>query len=128
MIATALCNEAAYLVALCRFDEARQSAREALTATRDAQYSVGLACALQHLAAIGALCAGADVRRSARILGFVDMRFETLQASREYTEQHEYDAVIPALRGALGADELSELMAEGSTWSKDHVVADAMLV
>ncbi|MGZ3496907.1 MAG: ATP-binding protein [Vulcanimicrobiaceae bacterium] len=128
MIATALCNETAYLVASRRYDEARLSAREALTATRDAEYSVGLACALQHMASTAALRPGSDVRRAARLLGYVDARFAALEALREYTEQHEYDAVIPALRDALGAAELSKLIAEGSTWSEDRAVAEAMLV
>ncbi|MGZ3507770.1 MAG: hypothetical protein ACXWNK_16505 [Vulcanimicrobiaceae bacterium] len=57
----------------------------------------------------------ADARRAARIFGYVDARFAALEALCEYTEQHEYDAVSPALRDALGATELSKLIAEGST-------------
>jgi tetratricopeptide (TPR) repeat protein len=54
-VATALANTAAYLVALERYDEARTSAREGLTAARDAQATVTVAFTLQHLAAIAAL-------------------------------------------------------------------------
>jgi hypothetical protein len=46
---------------------------------------------------------------------------------REYTEQQEYDATIPALRD-VGADECAKLTAEGSTWSEDQAVAEAMLI
>ena len=132
--ARAGCNMAAYLIALRRFDEAREAARQAVTAARDAQFSVGLAWTLQHLAAIGALRPGGgapvteDRRRAARILGYVDAQLATLGALREYTEKQEYDAMIPALRDALGEDELSRLMAFGSTWSEDQVVAEAMLI
>jgi tetratricopeptide (TPR) repeat protein len=127
-------NMAAYLVALRRYDEARTAAREALSAARDAQFSVGLAWTLQHLAAIAVLRTSADVpvvedcRRAARILGYADARLSALEVLRGYTEQQEYDAMIPALRDALDGDELSKLMAEGSTWNEDQAVAEAMLV
>ena len=48
-------NEAAYLMSLRRYDEARVSARDAIAAALDMQSSVDVAFALQHLAAIGAL-------------------------------------------------------------------------
>jgi hypothetical protein len=36
--------------------------------------------------------------------------------------------MLPALRDALGADECAKLMNEGSTWSEDQAVAEAMLI
>lgn len=66
--------------------------------------------------------------RAARILGCVDARRDELEASREYTEQQEYDAVIPALRDTLGERELSKLMTEGGSWTEDQAVAEAMLI
>jgi tetratricopeptide (TPR) repeat protein len=133
-IINGLSNEAAYLVAQGRYDEARVSAREALAAARDAQTAVLLAFTLQHLAAVGALRPSADAhvcedrRRAARIVGYVDARLGSLEALREYTEQQEYDAMLPALRDALGEDELAKLIAEGSGWSEDQAVAQAMLI
>jgi predicted ATPase/DNA-binding XRE family transcriptional regulator len=127
-------NVAAYLVALGRYDEARIAARDGITASRDAQSSLALAFALQHLAATGALRPGADAqglelsRRSARILGCVDARLAALEMVRDFTERQEYDAMIPALRGTLGENELLKLLAEGSTWNEDQVVAEAMLI
>jgi predicted ATPase/DNA-binding XRE family transcriptional regulator len=127
-------NEAVYLVSLRRYDEARASARDAIAAALDMQFSVDLALALQHLAAIGALRPDTDAqeleerRRAARILGYVDARIAVLEALREFTEQSEYDRTIRALGEVLGADELSRRMAEGSTWSEDHAVAEAMLI
>jgi predicted ATPase/DNA-binding SARP family transcriptional activator len=132
--ANGLCNEAAYLVALRRYDEARVSAREALSAAHDRQLSAMLVFSLQHLAAISVLRPSPDRqlaedrRRAARLLGYVNARLATLEALREYTEQQEYDKMLPALRDVLGADECVKLMAEGSTWSEDQAVAEAMLI
>jgi predicted ATPase/class 3 adenylate cyclase len=133
-VATVLCNMAAYLVALERYDEARTSAREGLTAARDTQFAVFVAFTLQHLAAVATLRPHAEATsreeyaRAARLLGYVDEQLTALEALREYTEQQEYDKMLPALRDALGADECAKLMAESSTWSEDHAVAEAMLI
>ena len=133
-IADALYNTAAYLVALHRYDEARSASRDAIVASRDAQFSVGLAFALQHLAAIAASRPAADVPviedrlRAARLLGYVDARLAALDGLRQYTEQQEYDAMISALRDALGKDGLSKHMLDGSSWSEDQAVAEAMLI
>jgi predicted ATPase/class 3 adenylate cyclase len=127
--ANALCNMAAYLVKLGRYDEARTSAREGLAAARETQVAVYVAFALQHLAAVGAMRSNTETpsreehTRAARVLGYVDARLAALEALREYTEQQEYDTMLPALRDALGADECAKLMAEGSTWSEDQAVA-----
>lgn len=127
-------NIVAYLVALRRYTEARVAAREALLLAMDAQFSVGLAWTLQHLAALAALRSNSDIpviedrRRAARVLGYVDARLNALESPRVYTEQQEYDAIIPVLRDVLGEDELLKLMAEGSRWSEDQAVADAMLI
>jgi predicted ATPase/class 3 adenylate cyclase len=135
LIAASSCNTAAYLVALERYSEARSSAREGLAAARDAQFAVLVALTLQHLAAVAALRptqdavrARDDCTRAARLLGYADARLTALEALREYTEQQEYDKLLPALRDALGADECAKLMNEGSTWSEDQAVAEAMLI
>jgi hypothetical protein len=110
------------------------SAREALSAAHDRQLSALLVFSLQHLAAISVLRPSPDRqlvedrRRAARRLGYVNARLATLEALREYTEQQEYDKMLPALRDVLGADECVKLMAEGSTWSEDQAVAEAMLI
>jgi predicted ATPase/class 3 adenylate cyclase len=133
-IACLLCNPSAYLVALRRFDEARLMAREALTAARDAQWAVGIAWTLQHLAAVGALRQRADAQctdddaRAARLTGYVDARLAALEAPRQFTEQQEYDKMLLALRDALGADECAKLMLDGSSWNEDQAVAAAMLI
>lgn len=133
-VAFAQINMTAYLTALERYDEARQSARAAISAARDAQLHVGTAWALQHLAATAVLrpanpaCAHEELRRCARLLGYADARLAELESSREFTEQQEYEKMLAALRDALEADELASLMREGSLWSEDEAVAEAMLV
>jgi hypothetical protein len=133
-VSTAQHNRAAYLVALGWFGEARTTARDAVIAAHDAQFSVSLAWTLQHLAAVAALRPSSDAliiedrRRAARILGYVDARLVALESLREYTEQREYDAVLSVLRKALGSDELGRLMVAGSTWSEDQAVAEAMQI
>lgn len=127
-------NMAAYCVSLRLYDEARAAGREAITRARDTQWSVVLAFAPQHLAAIATLrssddsTAIEDLERAARILGYVDARLAALEAVREHTEQQEYDVMVPTLRDAFGEEKLSKLMAEGSTWSEDQAIAEAMLI
>ncbi|HEY4439039.1 MAG TPA: adenylate/guanylate cyclase domain-containing protein [Candidatus Elarobacter sp.] len=130
-----VCNMAAYLLALDRYDEARSHAREALALSRDLQAGVLLAISLQHLAAVAALRQSEDAEgmhqdrtRAARLLGYVDTCLTTLEALREYTEQQEYDKMIAALREAFGEDTLAKLMDEGRAWSEDHAVDEALLV
>jgi predicted ATPase/transcriptional regulator with XRE-family HTH domain len=133
-VAIARCNVAAYLVVLCRYDESRAAAREALAAARDMQWSVGLAFTLQRLAAVAALRPNSGVsviedrRRAAHILGFVDARIVALETVREYPEQQECDKMLLVLRDALGENELSNLLAEGRNWTEDRAVAEAMLI
>jgi predicted ATPase len=133
-VVNGLRNEAAYLLWLRRYDEARLSAQDAIVAAVDMQYSVDVAFGLHHLAALGALHPETrtqdleERRRAGRVLGYVDARIAALGALREYTEQQEYDAMIPALRDALGENQLLRLMAEGSNWTEDHAVAEAMLI
>ncbi len=122
---TTLCNMTAYLVALDRWDEARDCGREALTLARDAQSDVLAVAATQHLAAVAALHAlgDDDHARAARLLGYVDARFTALDVAREYTEQQEYDRMLAALREALGESAMAKLMNEGRSWSDDQAFA-----
>jgi hypothetical protein len=134
MLANALCNMAAYLVALERYDEARTAARDGLAAACDAQLEMDVALSLQHLAASVALRPNVEtqsreqVARATCLLGYVDARVAALEALREYTEQQEYDKMLFALRDRLGEDDFAKQIAEGSTWSEDHAVAEARLV
>jgi predicted ATPase len=132
--AAALCNCSAYLIALTRVEEARGYAREALILAHEAGFDLHVVWALHHLAAIAALREGdnaadrlVDLQRAARVLGFVNARFPELEPARQYTEQQEYDKMLPVLRNELGAD-LDALMTEGKQWPDDRAVAEALMI
>jgi predicted ATPase/DNA-binding XRE family transcriptional regulator/tetratricopeptide (TPR) repeat protein len=131
-LAGSLCNLSAYLTALARFEEARGCASEALSLAREAGFGLHAAWALLHLAAIAALRAGdnsadrlVNLRRAASILGYVDARFAELGYKPQYTEQQEYDKILPVLRSELGAD-LDAFLDEGKQWSDDRAVMEAL--
>jgi tetratricopeptide (TPR) repeat protein len=122
-----LCNMAAYLISLNRFDEARRQAMRALSAARDVKATVLTAYILQHMAAIGMLeeSANGSLERATMLLGFVDARLAGLEARREFTEQQEYDRMTTSLQAAL-AKRAGELMALGAKWTEDDAVAVAL--
>ena len=118
-----------YLIALARYDEAEQVAREILelATERDEAYYSGIS--LEHLAAIAAErpsksreYAVANLRIAARVLGFVNARFEQPKSRRKYFHQPGYDRVVNLLRHSLGEAELTQLMAAGSTMSEEDAV------
>jgi predicted ATPase/class 3 adenylate cyclase len=124
-------NMAAYLVALDRYDEAREHAREALTLAARQENAVLVATTLQHLAACVALRPGeeeakANKARAASLIGFVDARLTELENHREFTEQQEYDRAIAALRETFDQIELERLIAEGQTWGKERAIAEGL--
>jgi predicted ATPase/class 3 adenylate cyclase len=126
-------NMAAYLIALDRYDEARERACEALRLAARQENAVLVATALQHLAACAALRrteeeVQADHARAARLIGFVDASLAELENQREFTEQQEYDRAIATLRETLGPRELERLMAEGQTWSKERAIAEGLAI
>lgn len=130
----ALCNMAAYSIALDRFTEAKAQAREALALAAREEHGAFLAVALQHLAAIAALQRGdgtIDVHAravAASLVGFVDARFDALASPREYTERQEYDRMIAALQKEIGDDALRASMAQGRTWTEERAVAAGFAV
>jgi len=122
-----LCNMAAYLISLDRFDDARRQAMRALSAARDVKATVLTAYILQHMAAIGMLeeSANGTLDRATMLLGFVDARLAGLEAGREFTEQQEYERMTASLQAALGK-RAAELMALGAEWTEDDAVAVAL--
>jgi predicted ATPase/DNA-binding XRE family transcriptional regulator len=127
-LAPVLLNRAAYAIAAERWDDARAASIEALGLSQETQRLVWRAWALQHLAAIAVLSAGAAVAdrvrvgAAARIVGYVDARVAALRAQREYTEQHEYERVCAALRAKLGDAETARLLAEGEALDHDRAL------
>ncbi len=123
----------AYLIALERYEEGTRSARETLADARSAGSDLEVALTAQHLAAIAALRPSTgtenDARtRAAHLLGWVDAQLSYINGARQDLEQKEYDRVRLALLNALNAQTVADLLREGSAWSEDLAVAEAMLI
>ena len=117
-------NTAAYCVALGDTASACESALEALRLARQVGHELYIAVALQHLALLAAL--DGDIRRGARLLGYVDARYRQLGLKREPTEQWGYDKLLAALRVSLTEDEITRLAAEGGALSEDQAAEKAL--
>jgi predicted ATPase/transcriptional regulator with XRE-family HTH domain len=128
-VAFILSSIAMYLIALSRFDEAEQRARESLNLARELEQDALVAWTLQHLGAISALRppasaeqAPAEYARAARTLGFVDARLAAMGSARMYIHELEYGRALASLRDALGPDRAALLMAEGAAMTEELVV------
>ncbi len=134
MLAWMLGNIAALLVALGRYEPARERGREALRLACELQVEVDVAFTLQHLAATAALRphpeaeSAGELQRAALLAGFVDGRLAALEVVREYTEQQEYDRMSTALQAALGNAAVASLMADGRHWTEDRAAAEALQI
>lgn len=119
-------NAAAYAIALTRLGDGRSYAREAALLASGAGFSLQFAWASQHLAAIAAL-QRADLGLAAKLLGFADLLFAELEASRRYTEQQEYDQMLTLLSRVLGR-ELDDLLLEGAAWSTERALEELLKI
>ena len=121
-----------YLVALDRYDEAEEFAREILDLARGHALTVVAAWALQRLGAVAALRPQAEeptsqsYERAARILGFVDARIAAMGSARGYVGQLEYDRVLKMLHAAMGVDVVANLMSEGESMTEEQAVNEAL--
>jgi hypothetical protein len=91
---------------------------------RQAQYALGTAIALQHLALLGA--PRGEVRRAAQLIGYVDAKFKELEYEREPTEKWGYEKLMGALHEQLSEAEIEKFAAEGAAWSEDRAVEEAV--
>ena len=128
----ALSSMSTSLIALGRYGEGKDCARQAVGFAREQQFEVLAAYALQNLAMAVALRAQSDARiapgeyeKAARILGFVDARLVERGAPREATDQL-YDRLLAVLRNAIGADCVERFMTEGAMTTEEVLVAEAM--
>ena len=123
-----LAKASAYLVALNRYDEAREAALEALRLIRDRPFGLLATRLIQGLAAGAALRSDGrserseDRARAARLLGFVDARLRAHGAFRWHTERAEWDRASASLRDSLGDAQLRALAAEGERMDPDHAL------
>jgi predicted ATPase/DNA-binding CsgD family transcriptional regulator len=116
-------NAAAYRLALGDIEGANTAARMGLAWSRQAQDSMLLAIALQHLALVRARFG--SFAMAARLLGFVDRQLAALGVDRGATEKWVHEQLKAALRDNLRDAELEALMADGAAWSEDHAFEEA---
>lgn len=116
---------AEYLIALGRYEEAREYASEALRAARGEHLDVLAVDSLGRLVSCAALrekSYGPDAKIiAARTLGFVNARLRALGST---TALHP-NRVFSALREALGEETLADLMADGATMAENEAVTGA---
>ena len=126
-----LCNISIFLINLGRYDEAADHAREALDLPSEQQSADSAVLALQAIGTATALWPRSSTKqhseacmRAARLLGFVDAHLlgeNTLSSAEQRLE----DQTLGALREALGADAVADLMAEGALMTQEQAVATA---
>jgi predicted ATPase len=114
-----------YLIAVGRYEEAREYAGKALDASCAEHLEVYAAKALGRLATIAALkvtSQAPDARaNAARILGFVEARLKALGSA----VVDEFDGALTALRGTMGAEAFASLTADGARMTEDEAVEAA---
>jgi tetratricopeptide (TPR) repeat protein len=127
-----LCNMSTYLVYLGRYDEAEALAREALNLPSEQLAGPhSLTLVLQTLASVTALrLQGSSEHRreaytrAARLLSFVDAHGPPLQGQSS-AERRLHDKILAALRDALGAGVVADVMAEGALMTQEQAVKEA---
>jgi predicted ATPase/DNA-binding XRE family transcriptional regulator len=132
IIAVALVNMAAYLIALGRYDEGRVNANDALERARALRVVVLVALSLLHLALVAVLQPDVECARpstkyagAARLFGFVAARLATMGGPGYSGLQREYDRALAVLRDVIDADDLVHLMAAGAMMTEDEAVDQA---
>ncbi len=128
-LAAILVNVAAYELALRRYADAREHAREALDICCDGQRDeVSLIYAVQHLATTHMLEStngSRNASRAAHLLGYVDGRLEALEITREHTELLGYTQLLNTFwGGTLDKEQLENCLRTGKTWSEEKAIAE----
>ena len=120
----AMCNLAAYSLALSNVADARTFARDAVEAAGILHTSDLAALAIQHLASV-AFALG-NHERAVRLLAFADAQFARLGVQRDTSELFTYDRLRRALAEALPGDRLAAATAAGAALSESQAVAEAL--
>ena len=81
-----------------------------------------IADTLQHLALRG------HAHKAARLIGYVNVQYKEIGSERESTEKWGYEKLVALLREQLSEAEIGKLACEGTTWSEDRAVEEALKV
>lgn len=125
-LCVALLNASAYLLAMDRFEEAWDAAREGLELALRLDNAMARAWAVGHLAEVAA--ANGDASRAARLLGHADAIYAKTGTAREPTEQRGYDRTLLLISGALPQHEMSGLFMAGSVEAIEAIARDAQAI
>lgn len=131
--AICMCNIAAYLVRLERYDQAILWGLKALTALREFEAETVVLWALQHLAAAvvartkdGCQRATEEAARATRLIGFVNARAAALHLTRDRTEEAEHRDAVAAASAILPYEDFELCLADGAAWTEARAVAEAL--
>ncbi|MGH7727743.1 MAG: ATP-binding protein [Vulcanimicrobiaceae bacterium] len=125
MFAVVLSNLTGYLIALDRFPEARETAREAIVAghAHNPEH-FQVAIVLEHAALLFALAG--DHERAAQLAGYSEAAFKRTGFERETTETRTRTRLEALLRERLGPEELAPRLAQGEALTSDDAIALAL--
>jgi hypothetical protein len=127
MMGNTLANLAGYLAAANDFPETLAVAREGIRLFGPTDIDqVSVAICLEHGAL--AFAAFGDVRRAAKLEGFVEEAFARHAFAREYTEITTHDRLMTLLRDAFARDELESLLQKGAALKPEAAAALALEV
>jgi predicted ATPase len=129
----ALNNISLSLIALARFHEADQYARELLALAREHGLDRLIVSALERVVVTAVLrletngaASPESLQAAARILGFVDSRIVALESIRESLAQAHYERVGSVIVKAMGTEAFAELAAAGAASSEPEAIAQAL--
>ena len=134
-LAECLSNDATFLIALDRFDEAQARALESLNVAFQtlADAPANAIHAVHRLAAIAALSPSTEPATAleerlyaAQLFGYADARLAAEGTLRCRTDQRDVDRAMASLAHALGENEVASLMSDGAEMSDDEAVELAL--
>lgn len=120
----AVCNLAAYALAVDDFDEARDLLREALRLLKQSG-ARWMTTALEHHAMLAALVG--DHERAAMLVGFTDARYSN-DDTRQRTEQYGYERLMRLLAQIYGKEELAVLLSAGARLNDEQALEHAAAI
>ncbi len=124
-LALAVCNQAAYAMAVDDLDEARDHLREALSLLKKSG-ARWMITALEHHATLGALVH--ENERAAALLGFTNAHYASSADTRQRTEQFGYERAMRLLSNVYAEDELARRLSAGAGLTAEEALEHAAAI
>ena len=124
-LALAVCNQAAYAMAIDDLDEARNLLREALSLLKKSG-ARWMITALEHHATLGVLVH--ENERAAALLGFTNAHYVKTNDTRQRTEQFGYERAMRLLSDVYAEDELVRRLSAGAGLTADEALEHAAAI